>query len=64
MQKVVKNFGNVLFQLAEHQLTNTYAVVLHFCELENLEYLVLRYLNTGTLPFEEFSEHWFFHGEA
>jgi hypothetical protein len=39
-------------------------VVFRFCDLENIEYLVLRYLNTGTLPCEEFSEEWLFDGEG
>jgi len=56
LQKVVKSFGNLLFELAEHQLIHTYAVVFRFFQLEDIDYLVLRYLNTGALPFEEFSE--------
>jgi hypothetical protein len=55
LQRVVKSFGNLLFASAEHQLTHTYAVVFNFCQLENIDYLLLRYLNTGTLPVEEFS---------
>jgi hypothetical protein len=47
-----------LFQVEEVWLNHTYRVVLHFCELENIEYLVLRYLNTGALPFEEWAEDW------
>jgi hypothetical protein len=38
-------------------------VVFHFCELENIGFLVMRYLNTGALPFEEFSEDELFDGE-
>jgi len=64
LQTVVKSFSNLLFELAERRLTHTYAVVFRFCELENIDYLVLRYLNTGALPFEEFSEKWLFEGEA
>jgi hypothetical protein len=64
LQKVVESFGNLLLQFAEHQLTCTYAMVFRFYELENIDYLVLRYLNTGALPFEEFSEEWFFDREA
>ena len=56
LQKVVESFGNLLFELAEHHLTHTYAVVFRFCQYENIDYLVLRYLNTGALPYEEFSE--------
>jgi len=42
--------------LEEQRSTRTYQVVLRFCELENINYLLLRDLNTGALPFEEFSE--------
>jgi len=56
LQKVVELFGNLLYSLHEHNLHHTYNVVLLFTQLENINYLVLRYLNTGLLPFEEFSE--------
>jgi len=52
----VETFGNLLFTLHEHNLTHTYRVVFRFAQLENIDYLVLRYMNTGLLPFEEFSE--------
>jgi len=64
LQKVDESFGNLLFKLAEYYLTHTYAVVFRFCELENIDHLVLRYLNTGTLPYEEFSEEWLYEGEG
>jgi len=64
LQQVVEAFGNLLFSLEEQRLTYTYQVVFHFCELENINYLVLRYLNTGALLFEEFSEEWLFEGEV
>jgi hypothetical protein len=35
---------------------HTYAVVFRVCELENIDYLVLRYLNTGAIPLEEYFE--------
>jgi len=54
----------LLFALPEHHLTHTYVVVYRFCELENINYLVLRYLNMGALPFEEFSEEWLHDGEV
>jgi len=54
--RIVEVFGNLLFTLQEHNLTHTYQVVFRFVQLENIDYLVLRYLNTGLLPFEEFSE--------
>jgi hypothetical protein len=62
LRKVVETFGNFLSELAEHLSTHTYAVVFRFCQLEGIDYLVLRYLNTGTLPYKEFSEEWLFDG--
>jgi hypothetical protein len=64
LQKVVESFGNLLFELAVHQLTHPYAGVYHFCQLENIDYLVLRYLNTSALPYDMFSEDWLFDGDA
>ena len=64
LQRVVKSFGNLLFELAEHHLTHNYAVVFRFCQLENIDYLVLRYHNTGTLPLEEFSKEWLHDGKV
>jgi hypothetical protein len=58
LQKVVEAFGNLLFQLQEAHFTHTYQVVFRFCQLENIDYLVLRYLNSGGLPFEEWAEEW------
>ena len=63
LQWIVESFGNLLFALAERHLTHTYAVVFGFCELKSIDYLVLRYLNTGALPFEESSEEWLHDGE-
>jgi len=56
LQQVVESFGNLLYALEEQGLTHTYRVALRFCELENIDYLVLWYLRTWLLPFEEFSE--------
>jgi hypothetical protein len=64
LQRVVELFGNLLIQLEEAHLTHTYQTVFHFCQLENIDYLVLRYLNTGALPFEEWAEEWLFDGEV
>jgi hypothetical protein len=64
LQKTVESFGNLLFELEEHRLTHIYAVVFRFCQLENIDYLVLRYLNTGALPYKEYSEEWLFDGET
>jgi len=64
LQQKVESFGRLLSELEELCLTHIYAVVLLFCRSDNIEYLVLRYLNTGALPFEEFSEEWLFDGEV
>ena len=56
LQQVVESFGNLLFSLDEQRLYHSCRVVFRVCELEIINYLVLRYLNTGFLPFEEFSE--------
>jgi len=64
LQHVVELFGTLLFCLHEHNLTHTYRVVFRFAQLENIDYLVLRYMNTGLLPLEEFSEDLLFDKEA
>jgi len=64
LQRVVGLFGNLLSQLEESHLTDTYQVVFRFCQLENIDYLVLRYLNTGPLPFEEWAGEWLHEGEV
>jgi hypothetical protein len=64
LQRVVKLFGDLLIQLEEARLTHTYQVVFRFCQLENIKYLVLRYLNTGALPFKEWADARLFDGEA
>jgi hypothetical protein len=64
VQQKVESVARLLSELAEHRLTHTYAVVFRFCQYENIDYLVLRYLNTGALPFVEFSEQWLFDGEV
>ena len=64
LQQIVELFGNLLFSLDEHNLIHTYRVVFRFGQFESIDYLVLRYLNTGLLPFEEFSEDLLFDEEA
>jgi hypothetical protein len=64
LQQKLESFGRLLSELEEDRLTHIYAVVLLFCQLENIDYLVLRDLNTGALPFEEFSEEWLFDSEV
>jgi hypothetical protein len=53
LQRIVETLDNLLLQLKEHHLTHTYQEVFRFCDLECIDYLVLRYLNTGGLPFQE-----------
>jgi len=60
LQQVVESFGNNLFSLEEHGSTHMYQVVLRYIELENIDYLVLWYLNTGAPPLEGLSEEWVF----
>jgi hypothetical protein len=64
LQQVVVLFGELLIQLDEAGLTHTYRDVLRYCELENINYLVLRYVNTGAGPFEEWAEEWLHDGEV
>jgi len=63
LQQVVESFGNLLYSLHEHNLTHTYQVVYRFCQLQGMDFLVLRYLNVGLLPFEEFSDELLQDGE-
>jgi len=60
LQQVVEHVGYLLFALKEQNSTHICRVVIHFCELKNIDYLVLQYSNTGALPFEGFSEEWLF----
>jgi len=64
LHRVVMLFGELLIQLDEAGLTLTYRDVLRYCELENIHYLVLRYVNTGAGPFEEWAEDWLHEGEV
>jgi hypothetical protein len=64
LHQTVEIFARLLSELEEHRLTHIYTLVLLFLQYEGIDYLVLRYLNTGALPFEEFSEAWLFDGEV
>jgi hypothetical protein len=64
LHKVVALFRELLIQLDEAGLIHTYRDVLRYCELENIQYLVLRYMNTGVGPYEEWAEEWLHEGEA
>jgi len=64
LQQTVELFGNLLFSLHEHNVHHIYQVVFLFVQLESLDYLVLRYLNTGLLPFEVFSEDRWYNEEG
>ena len=63
LPQIVQTFGNLLYTLEEYHSTHTYQVVSRFCELEAIDYMLLRYLNTGVKPVEEFSDNWLFDGE-
>jgi hypothetical protein len=64
LQQIVECFSNMLFELAEHRETHSYAVVVCFCEQDSIDYVVVRYLNTGTLSSEEYSKEWLCDGEG
>jgi len=64
LQQVVMLFGELLPQLAEARLTHTYQVVFRFGDLKDIDYVVLRYMNTGAPPFEEWAEEWLHDGEV
>jgi hypothetical protein len=64
LQQIVESFSNLLFQLEEHYVIQTYCVAYRFCELEKIYYLILWYVITSALPFSEFSEKWLFNDEA
>jgi hypothetical protein len=64
LQQVVVLYGKLLSPLDEAGLTHTYCVVFRFCILENIDYLVLRYLNVGASQFEEWAEEWLHEGEV
>jgi hypothetical protein len=64
LQKVVVLFGDLLIQLDEAGLTCTYRNILRFGELENIQYLVQRYVNTGGGPYEEWAEERLYDGEV
>jgi hypothetical protein len=64
LQQVVVLFGELLIQLDEAGLTHTYHDVLRYCELENINFLVLRYMNTGAGPYKEWAEDWLNDGEV
>jgi len=64
IQQVVVLFGELLSQLPEAGLTCTYRDVFRSCKLGDIGYLVLRYLNTGLPPFEEWAEESLHEGEV
>jgi len=64
LQKKVESFARLISELDEQRLTHISAVVWRFCQNEGIHYLVLRFINTGLLPFEEFSEEWLYDGET
>jgi hypothetical protein len=64
LHKVVVLFGELPIQLDAAGLTHTYRDILRYCQLENIQYMVLRYVNTGAGPYEEWAEEWLHEGEA
>ena len=64
LHRVVVLFGELLIQLDEAGSTLTYRDVFRYCELENINFLVLRYVKTGAGPFEEWAEDWLHDGEV
>jgi hypothetical protein len=64
VHRVVVLFSELLIQLGEAGLTRTYRDVLRYCELENIHYLVLWYVNSGARPYQEFAEEWLHVGEV
>jgi hypothetical protein len=58
LYQIVVLFGELLHQLEEAHLTNTDCVVFGFCKLENIDHLVLRFLNTVEPPFNKWAEEW------
>jgi hypothetical protein len=64
MQQIIALFGELLSQLEELGLTCIYQDIFRVCELKNIGYMVLRYLNTGAPPFEEWAKEWLHKGEV
>jgi hypothetical protein len=52
--------GELLIELEDTPLTHTKQVVLRFCQVENVHYQVVLYLNTGASRFEELAQEWLY----
>jgi hypothetical protein len=63
-QHVVMIFGELHSRLGEADLTRTYRDDFRFCKLENIGYLVSRYLHTREPPFKEWAQEWLENGEV
>jgi len=63
-QKNVEHFGDLIVQLDEQALTHISRVVWLFVISISIGYTVHRYVSTGLLPFEEYSEEWLHPGEV
>jgi hypothetical protein len=63
LQRSVESFGNLLFTLEELHLNHIYMAVFQFYKLKNIMLLVMRYLNTGVVPFKKYSKDWSFDGK-
>jgi hypothetical protein len=57
-------FRQSSFRICQEPFNKHLLCGISFWAMVNSDYLVLRYLNTGTLPSEEFSEEWLFSGEV
>ena len=64
LQHSVMSFRDLIYQLVDAGIIRTYQDVLGYCVLESMDYLVLRYLNTGGLTFEKWAEEWLPDGEV
>jgi hypothetical protein len=64
LQQIVALFGEPLAQLPEAGVTRIYRHVFPFCELQNIDYLVFKYLITGLQPFEKWAEESLHEGQV
>jgi hypothetical protein len=64
LQRVTESVRILFSELVEHRSTHISVVVFRCPHSKNIDYLVMRYLNTGNLPFEEISEEWWFDGKV
>jgi len=63
-QKNIKHFGDLIVQLDNQALTHISRVVGLFIIRIGIGDPLNRYISTGLLPYEEYSEDWFFPSKA